>query len=137
MATGTRPALLGEGPDPRSKLYWLDIDVNFHELLRQQRMIPNNIRAHRPSSSLQYSVLQGAGAVTNALSVGEKGTTFHNFEVDVAALVQTDEKITVAERYRSARMIWNETDVRSPRLEIYVQTKMLRHLVELYVTKTN
>ena len=32
-------------------------------------------------------------------------------------------------------MIWNEVDVRSPRLEIYVQTKMLRHLVELYVTK--
>ena len=32
-------------------------------------------------------------------------------------------------------MIWNEVDVRSPRLEIYVQTRMLRHLVELYVTK--
>jgi hypothetical protein len=32
-------------------------------------------------------------------------------------------------------MIWNEVDVRSPRLEIHVQTKMLRHLVELYVTK--
>jgi hypothetical protein len=32
-------------------------------------------------------------------------------------------------------MIWNEVDVRSPRLEIYVQTKMLRQLVELYVTK--
>lgn len=135
MATGTRRALLGEGPDSRSKLYWLDIDVNFHELIRQQRMIPSNIHAHRPASSLQYSVLQGTGAVTNALSVGEKGTTFHNFEVDVAALVQTDENITLAERYRSARMIWNETDVRSPRLEIYVQTKMLRHLVELYVTK--
>ena len=37
--------------------------------------------------------------------------------------------------HRSAKMIWNEVDVRSPRLEIYVQTKMLRHLVELYVTK--
>jgi hypothetical protein len=32
-------------------------------------------------------------------------------------------------------MIWNEVDVRSPRLEIHVQSKMLRHLVELYVTK--
>jgi hypothetical protein len=32
-------------------------------------------------------------------------------------------------------MIWNEVDVRSPRLQIYVQIKMLRHLVELYVTK--
>ncbi len=32
-------------------------------------------------------------------------------------------------------MIWNEMDFRSPRLEIRVQAKMLRHLVELYVTK--
>jgi hypothetical protein len=32
-------------------------------------------------------------------------------------------------------MIWNEVNVPSPRLEIYVRTKMLRHLVELYVTK--
>jgi hypothetical protein len=32
-------------------------------------------------------------------------------------------------------MIWNEVDVRSPRLEIYVQTKMLRHLVKLCVTR--
>lgn len=32
-------------------------------------------------------------------------------------------------------MIWNDVDVRSPRLQIHVQTKMLRHLVELYVTK--
>jgi hypothetical protein len=32
-------------------------------------------------------------------------------------------------------MIWNEVNVHSPRLEIYVQAKMLRHLVELYVTK--
>ena len=36
---------------------------------------------------------------------------------------------------RLARMTWNEADVRSPRLEIYVQPKMLRHLVELFVTK--
>ena len=32
-------------------------------------------------------------------------------------------------------MIWNEVNFPSPQLEIYVQTKMLRHLVELYVTK--
>lgn len=32
-------------------------------------------------------------------------------------------------------MIWNDVDVQAPRLEIYVQPKMLRHLVELYVTK--
>ena len=32
-------------------------------------------------------------------------------------------------------MIWNEVDAHSLRVEIYVQTKTLRHLVELYVTK--
>jgi hypothetical protein len=135
MATETRRALFGEGSDPRSKLYWLDIDVNFQEIIRQQRMIPSNLVLRRPPSSLQYSVLHGVGTVANALSVGERGITFHRFEVAVAALLQTDENYPVPDRHRSARMIWNEVDVRSPRLEIYVQTKMLRHLVELYVTK--
>ena len=32
-------------------------------------------------------------------------------------------------------MVWNEVEVYLPRLQIRVQTKMLRHLVELYVTK--
>ena len=100
MATGTRRALLGEGPDPRSKLYWLDIDVNFHELLRQQRMIPSDIRVHRPASSLQYSVLQGAGAVTNALSVGEKGTTFTILRSMSRRWSKPTRNITLAERYR-------------------------------------
>jgi hypothetical protein len=62
-------------------------------------------------------------------------TTFDRFEVDVAALVQTEDSSGLPELHRSARMIWNEVDARSPRLEIYVQIKMLRHLVELYVTK--
>src|SRR6202042_799879 len=56
-------------------------------------------------------------------------------EVDVAAFLQTDENFAPYELHRSAKMIWNDVDVNSPRLEIYVQTKMLRHLVELYVTK--
>ena len=135
MTAGSRRVLLSEGLDPRSTLYWLDIDVNFNEIVRQERMTPSNLVVRRPRSSLQYSVLHGVGTVANALSVGEKGTTFHRFEVVVAALVQTDENIAPADLHRSARMIWNEVDVHAPRLEISVQTKMLRHLVELYVTK--
>jgi hypothetical protein len=84
---------------------------------------------------LQYSVLHGVGTVANALSVGGIATTFDRFQVDVAALVQTEDNFGLPDLHRSARMIWNEVGVRSPRLEIYVQTKMLRHLVELYVTK--
>jgi hypothetical protein len=89
----------------------------------------------RPSSALQYSVLHGVATVANALSVGDAAITFDRFHVDVAALVQTEDNFGLPEIHRSARMIWNEVDVSSPRLEIYVQTRMLRHLVELYVTK--
>jgi hypothetical protein len=67
--------------------------------------------------------------------VGQQGTTFDRFGVDVAAFVKTDENFGIPEVPRSAKMVWNDVDIRSPRLEIYVQTKMLRHLVELYVTK--
>jgi hypothetical protein len=84
---------------------------------------------------LQYSVLHGVGTVANALSVGDVATIFDRFQVDVAALVQTEDSFGLPELHRSARMVWSEVDARSPRLEIYVQTKMLRHLVELYVTK--
>lgn len=132
MATGIRHNLPGDRLDSPSRLYWLDIDVNFREISRQSRMAPIHIR--RPPSSLQYCILHGVGTVANALSVGEKATTFHRFEVGVAALVQSDETLG-ADLYRSARMIWNEANVPSPRLEIYVQAKMLRHLVELYITK--
>jgi hypothetical protein len=133
MAIGTRRDVLSEGPDPRSRMYWLDIDVNFQELVRHSRITPSGVQVRR--SPLQYCVLNGVGTVANALSVGEQGTTFQSFEVDVAALVKPDEGSDLIDLNRSARMIWNEVEIRSPRLEIHVQTKMLRHLVELFVTK--
>ena len=116
-------------------MYWLDIVVNFCDITRQQQIISNRTIVRRPRSALQYSVLHGVGTVANALSVGDAATTFDRFQVDVAALVQTEDNFGLPDIHRSARMIWNEVDVRSPRLEICVQTKMLRHLVELYVTK--
>ena len=124
-----------EPPDPRSKLYWLDIDVTFNDILRPQRMIPAASIARLAPSSFQHSVLHGVGTVANALSVGDRAKTFDRFAVDVAAFIQSDENVAPSEDHRSAKMIWNEVDVRAPRLEIHVQTKMLRHLVELYVTK--
>jgi hypothetical protein len=135
MATGARHTAFHEGLDPRSKLYWLDIDVTFNDILRQQRMIPADSGVGLPQSSSQYSVLHGVGTVANALSVGDRAKTFDRFAVNVAAFAESDENFAPPERHRSARMIWNEVDVRSPRLEIHVQSKMLRHLVELYVTK--
>jgi hypothetical protein len=135
MITGSGHTTFRERPDPRSKLYWLDVDVTFNDIMRQQRMIPGDSIVGLPSSPLQYSVLHGVGTVANALSVGDRAKTFDRFAVDVAAFVQTDENFAPSGQHRSARMIWNEMDVRSPRLEIHVQPKMLRHLVELYVTK--
>jgi hypothetical protein len=135
MTTGTVRTSFLERPDSRSRLYWLDIDVTFNDIIRQDRIIPSHQIARLPLSSLQSSILNGVGTVENALSVGDGVTTFNQFEVDVAAFVQTDENFELAELNRSAKMIWNDVDVEAPRLEIYVQPKMLRHLVELYVTK--
>jgi hypothetical protein len=122
-------------PDARSKLYWLDIDVTFDNIMRQDRIVPTRQIAPLPLTPLQYSILNGVGIVENALTVGNSNTTFNQFEVDVAAFVQTDETFEASEVNRSAKMIWNDLDVEAPRLEIYVQPKMLRHLVELYLTK--
>jgi hypothetical protein len=135
MASGSPRNLFGESADQRSKLYWLDINVSFKDIVRQQRMMPRNFAVRPSPPSLRYSVLRGVGTVANALSVGESGTTFHDFEVDVAAFVQDEDYYEFPELHRSAKMIWNELDARSPRLEIYVKTKMLSHLVELYITK--
>jgi hypothetical protein len=134
MASRISGASFPERSESRSKLYWLDIDVTFDDITRQQQLISSRIIIRRPSS-LQYSVIHGAGTVANALSVGDTATIFDRFKVDVAALVQTEDNFGLPELHRSARMVWSEVDARSPRLEIYVQTKMLRHLVELYVTK--
>ena len=135
MATGAGHTSFRERPDARSKLYWLDIDVTFNDIMRQQRMMVGDSIVRSPPSSLQFSILHGVGTVANALSVGDRAKTFDRFAVDVAAFVQSDEGFGPSDQHRSARMVWNEVDVRSPRLQIYVQTKMLRHLVELYVTK--
>jgi hypothetical protein len=135
MATGAGHTLFRDRLDLRSKLYWLDIHVTFNDILRLQRMIPGDSIARLPPSSLQYSILHGVGTVENALSVGDRTRTFDSFAVDVAAFEQTDENFAPFERHRAAKMIWNEIDVRSPRLDIHVQARMLKHLVELYVTK--
>jgi hypothetical protein len=135
MATKARHSLSGERADQPSRLYWLDIDVTFNDIIRPQRIIVPSGLVRQPPSSLQYSALRGIGTVANALYLSEEGTSLDHFEVDVAAFAQSNERVALPELHRSAKMIWNETDAHSPRLEIYVQRKMLRHFVELYVTK--
>lgn len=133
MATDPSRSSFREWPDPSPKLYWLDIDVAFNDLVRQQRITPFNPIVRVPRSSLKHSVLHGVGTAANALSVGDRANTFDRFAVDVAAFVQTEEDIAL--HHRSAKMIWNEIDIRSPRLQVHVQPRILRHMVELYLTK--
>src|ERR1700722_14427788 len=135
METAASRTSFRERADLRSKLYWLDIDVTFDDITRQQQIIPSRLIVRRPPSVLQYSVVHFVATVANAPSAGGAVASFDRFQVDVATLVQTADIFGLPEIHRWARMIWNEVDVRSPRLEIYLQTKMLRHLVELYVTK--
>ena len=134
MMIDARPDLYGRrGTHPSSKLYWLNIEVNIHNILFQQRVIENNILVHPRPLTVEYCVLHGIGAVSNALTVGERGIDFDHFVVDLASFRRNEENYLEARP--SARMIWNEVDPRSQRLEIYLSNNMLRHLVELYVTK--
>jgi hypothetical protein len=121
------------GTDPSSKLYWLNIELNINNILFRQQLRQKNMLVHPRPSTLEYCVLHGVGAVANALAVGENGTDFDHFVVDLASFMQNEEK-NLEER-PSARMIWTEADPRSPHLEIYISNNTLRHLVELYVTK--
>ena len=135
MSTETSSTWFREAPDSRSKMYWLDIDVTFGDITRQQQIIASRLMVRRPPPAFQYSILHGVGTVANALSVGDKAKSFDRFKVDVSALETSDDESGLPELHRSARMVWNDVDVYLPRLQIRVQTKMLRHLVELYVTK--
>jgi hypothetical protein len=121
------------GNYPSSKMYWLNINLHIQNILFRQRVIQDNILLHPQPLAVEHCVLRGVGAVANALTVGEKGTDFDHFMVDVAPLTQNG--ATFPEARPSAKMIWNDADPRSPWLEIYISNNMLRHLVELYVTK--
>jgi hypothetical protein len=122
------------GTDPSSKLYWLNIELNINDILFRQRVLQHNTLVHPPRPlTLQYCVLHGIGAVANALTVGEKGEDFDHFVVNLASFMQSEENYLEARP--SATMTWSEVDPRSQRLEIYISNNMLRHLVELYVTK--
>jgi hypothetical protein len=135
MATEAHHRLFGHRADPSSQLYWLDIYVNFNRITRPYRMLSSNLVARRPTLPSQYCVLHGVGAVTNAVAVVDKEINFDHFVADVMAFVETGNDLPNHEIHRSAKMVWSEADLRSPRLELYIQNNMLRHLVELYVTK--
>jgi hypothetical protein len=120
---------------PSSKLYWLNIDVDIDNIYYRRRAVPRDFIVSHKTLVLQDCVLHGIGAVANALTVGEKWTDFDHFRVDIAGFMQSEDDDTFLESRPSAKMIWSEVEPRQPRLEIYIPDNILRHLIELYVTK--
>jgi hypothetical protein len=122
-------------PSLQTGAFFLDIDLDLNNITRPNETFSNCAIVNIPQISPKYSILHGLGKVANALSVGDMAESFNRFQVDVAALAQPEDNYNLPKLHRTTRMIWNEVDIHSPRLEIYVQGRMLRHLVELYVTK--
>ena len=48
MTTAVSRTSFRERPELRSKLYWLDIDVTFDDITRQQQMISSRVVVRRP-----------------------------------------------------------------------------------------
>jgi hypothetical protein len=120
---------------PSSKLYWLNIDVGIDNIYYRHRPVSRELLAHQKPQFLQYCLLHGIGEVANALTIGEAGADFDHFVVDIASLSYADDHHSDLEPRPSAKMIWSELEPRRPRLEMYIPGGMLRHIIELYVTK--
>ena len=118
-----------------SKLYWLNIDITLLDIFFRQRAGRRKILEPEHPLSLEYCVLEGVGAVANALTVGTEGIDFDRFVVDISGYFDSEEVSSSYDLRPAARMVWNKTEDRTPRLDIYIPNNLLRHLTELYVTK--
>jgi len=85
--------------------------------------------------SLEYCVLEGVGAVANAVTVGQEAMDIDQFVVHIAGCDEDEDDRPSFELRPSARMVWKHLEGRAPRSELYISNNLLRHLVELYVTK--
>ncbi len=127
----------GFGTAQSSKLYWLNIDVRLRDIFFRQRVQRGAIVPGQ-SLSLEYCVLQGVGEVANALTVGQNGVDFDRFLVDISGLASKDDgerSLGSLEVRQRAGMVWNKTNERHPRLDIFLPNRVSRHLIELYTTK--
>jgi hypothetical protein len=118
-----------------SKLYWLNIDVTLRDIFLRQRGGARTSLRTEHALSLEYCVLEGMGAVANALTVGSEGVDFDRFLVNISGYFENEQFPSSYELRPPARMVWSKTEDRFPRLEIYIPNNLLRHLTELYVTK--
>ena len=118
-----------------SKLYWLDIDVVLRNILYRRRTEPARIISYQQPLSLEYCVLEGIGAVANALTVGQEPADVHQFVVHIAGYTEDEEDNPSFGLRPTAKMVWKNLNEHSLRSDIYISIILFRHLVELYVTK--
>ena len=116
------------------QLYWLDINVTLQNVFFTQSSVAGRINKYRQPWSLGYCVLEGVGAVKKALTVVQDRLEFDRFVVRIAGY----EEDTLDESElgpRSCRLVWDNTDAHSLQSVVYIAHGLLRHLVELFVTK--
>ena len=118
-----------------SKLYWLNIDIELRNVFFRLRS--GRKRTINPAhlSNLEYCVLDGVGAVANALTVVNEGIDFDRFGVHISGYFESEDLNSDSEMRPPARMVWNKTDDRSPQLDVFIPNYLFRHLTELYVSK--
>ncbi len=117
------------------KVWWLQVDVVLRDIFVRQRTERNRLVGHQQPLPLEYCVLEGVGAVTNRFRVGQEGESFDRFTFEIAGYIDDEEDLLTFDFRPSTKMIWNNTNDRSPRLDIYIPNNLLQRLVELYVTK--
>jgi hypothetical protein len=69
------------------------------------------------------------------LRVGQEREGFDQFIVDIAGYIDDEENYLTFDFRPSAKMVWNNGNDHSPRLDIYIPDNLSRCLIELYGTK--
>src|SRR5208337_5091106 len=118
-----------------SKPYWFNIDITLRDIFFSQQAGRKKILGPKHPSSLECCVLEGVGAVANALTLGSDGIDFDRFVVDISGCFENEEFPSSYELRPPARMMWNKTEDRFPQLDIFIPNNLLRRLTELYVTR--
>src|SRR5271166_5949348 len=106
------------------KLYWLDVDVMLRDIFVRPRTEWNRLIRHQQPLPLEYCVLEGVGAVANRLGFGQEREGVDRFIVEIAGYIDDEENRLTPELRPSAQLVWNKTNDRSPRLDIYIPNKL-------------
>jgi hypothetical protein len=136
MAINSRYSDFGEfGATRRSELHWLNIDVQLRDIVFRRRRERDRTLSPPLSLSFEDWVLQGVGALSNALTVGRDGVDFDRFLVAISGQAQDNGYLRAYGLKQPTRLIWRRTGEASPRLEIAIPDNLSRRLIELYVSK--